>query len=413
MGFVEMTLLTNTQPPSVLMFVPQYPYPVVGGLERQSHELSKALTQLNLKITVISGKIDEHGLDCEHVEGIKVIRLPWSKNKFLRSILSTLHLAWHMVHIRADYEIVHIHNISWAGGIVLTIAKLLNKKTLVKLPNVGKYGIPGIQARTLGPLLLSILKRSDTLIALSNDSALEIASVGYPNRKILKITNGVSLNDFSYDGNKQRNPTPIRVLFSGRLATQKGISDLLAAWVKISAQLHQQLQVPPQSLLLDICGDGPLKQEITDIIKQENIQDTVILHGHVSNVKSMLENADIFVLPSYFEGNSNAILEAMSSGLPIVSTCVGGTLTMVGAAGAELISQPGDRDALANNLFSLISNPEKRRAYGVAMRERAASHFDIGTVSKRYRDVYTLLQQSDKNQSVCDLSSPIFEETIQ
>lgn len=76
-------------------------------------------------------------------------------------------------------------------------------------------------------------------------------------------------------------------------------------------------------------GDGELKQNIEYRIKKYNIDDKVVLVGNVSNVNYYLSNADIFVLSSDYEGLPLSILEAMASGLPIISTNVGGVADIV------------------------------------------------------------------------------------
>ena len=400
-----MSKIQVTQQPKILMFVPQYPYPVVGGLERQSHELSKALLRQSTQVIVLSGKINGEGPSQEFVEGVNVFRLPWANIKWLRSLQSTLALIWIMYKLRSQYNIVHIHNISWSGGLVLILGKLLGKKSLVKLPNSGEFGIPGIRTRFLGILLLQILKRSNVVIALSEDSAQELTDIAYPRRQVLKITNGISSAGYFTKRDTHNDTDLVKAIFAGRLSKEKGLFDLLGAWAKALENL-------PQSAILDICGDGPLKEALIDMVKELGIEGSVRILGHVEGMASLLGNADFFVLPSYFEGNSNAILEAMAAGLPIISTRVGGTPCLVGREGAKLLCSPGDQDALAKHLTLLISGPVLRRSYGAAMRKRVVNFFDIDAVTARYLSVYKHLLSPDTAICVSDLSSPIFAEPL-
>jgi glycosyltransferase involved in cell wall biosynthesis len=102
----------------------------------------------------------------------------------------------------------------------------------------------------------------------------------------------------------------------------------------------------------------------------------------------------------------------MSSGLPIISTRVGGTPRLVGQKGAPLLFNSGDKEALAKNLLLLLSNKDLQQDYGSAMRDRIINDFDIEAVAKRYHMVYQYLTNPFPGRSVSDFSSPIFKEIL-
>ena len=107
--------------------------------------------------------------------------------------------------------------------------------------------------------------------------------------------------------------------------------------------------------------------------------------------RAELVKADLFVLPSYAEGNSNAILEAMRAGLPIVATRVGGAAIQVGSEGERFLVPPGDRQALADRLHELIEDEALRRRLGAAMRARIEGVFAIDRVAAIYEQAYDLI----------------------
>ena len=385
------------------MFVPQYPYPIVGGLERQAHELSKALGRKGVNVTVLSGKINGVGPANEVVEGVRVIRLSWSTVKWLRVLQTTIVLVWNMFRKRVDYDIVHLHNISWIGGLVVIIAKIFGKPVLVKLPNVGQSGIPGRKKNFLGQMLIKILKKADAFVALSEESANELRAINYPEGQILKITNGISNNIFGVNKTKVIKRRPFKIIFSGRLIKKKGILDLLAVWPRI-------LRATSLPVVLEICGDGPQKQEIIQKMEELAIGETVILRGHINDIGNKLCDADIFVLPSYAEGNSNAILEAMLAGLPIVSTCVGGTALLVGKEASELLYEPGSLRTLEHLLIRLILDSELRDYIGKMMQKRIQTYFQIDIVADQYIQVYRHLIQHQSKRMVSSFSSTVFKK---
>ncbi len=389
-----------------MMIVPQYPYPIVGGLERQAHELSKSLLRQGLQITVLSGKINGMGPETEMIEGVQVIRLPWSSMKCLRVLRTFFALALNMFKIRSKYDVVHLHNISWIGTLVILLAKKLGKPVIAKLPNFGDFGIPGMKKRFLGQLLLHVYKKADAIIAMTPESIRELRDIDYPESRIFKITNGVSSKIYyPLDEIKEGINHPTNIVFTGRLSHEKGIIDLISVWPQI-------VQESSGSVVLNIYGDGPQRSEIMEKIQLLDIANKVILHGHIENISSELRNADIFVLPSYAEGNSNAILEAMASGLPIVSTRVGGTSRLMGKTGSDFLTSPGDQEGLKHCLLRLISDAEKRNTLGKLMRSRVQSFFRIEKIADRYNLAYCHLIHPEKGKTISSLSSSIFEGNI-
>jgi glycosyltransferase involved in cell wall biosynthesis len=135
--------------------------------------------------------------------------------------------------------------------------------------------------------------------------------------------------------------------------------------------------------------------------QQLGVSPSVNFMGHVEDVRKRLQAVDIFVLPSRVEGNSNAVLEAMDAGLPIVATPVGGTPMQVGAEGASLLFGVGDVDALVERLLMLIHDSRLRRHYGYAMRQRSTEYFDIDKVAGSYNNAYSMLAECTQ----VDLSS--------
>ena len=123
-------------------------------------------------------------------------------------------------------------------------------------------------------------------------------------------------------------------------------------------------------------------------------------------MRGALSDYDVFVLPSHYEGNSNAILEAMAAGLPVVSTRVGGTPMQVGEAGAKFLHEPGDTAALAELMKQFIADAGLRAELGLAMRHRAEQFFDISQVASTYACAYRLLSAGKRNE-VASASSPV------
>jgi glycosyltransferase involved in cell wall biosynthesis len=122
-------------------------------------------------------------------------------------------------------------------------------------------------------------------------------------------------------------------------------------------------------------------------------------------VEADYQNADIFVLPSTYEGFPVAILEAMAAGLPVVATAVAGVPEAVLPGRSGLLVPPEDAAALAGALGELAADPERRRSMGLAARRELEQHFTIEKVGAAYRSFWESLPTSPTSPSASSFSS--------
>ncbi|MCB2261948.1 MAG: glycosyltransferase family 4 protein [Candidatus Thiosymbion ectosymbiont of Robbea hypermnestra] len=376
-----------------MMVVPQYPYPIVGGLERQAHELARVLRESGVSVQALSGRVDGTQPDLEMVDGVSVHRIPWSPRKWLRFLRTPGDLLRVLYAQRGTCDVVHLHQFSWFGLFTIVTARLLGKPILTKLPNVREAGIPGLLAQRFGRLKLALLTRSDGLVAMSQESLDELRHIGYPAGRILTTPNGIRLSSHRPVGTMEepQSQTACKVVFVGRLAEEKRLDTLFTAWRKV-------VDVVTAAAVLELWGSGPLLAGLQGLCLELGVSDSVVFRGHLDKVRDRLGTMDVFVLPSHLEGNSNAVLEAMDAGLPVVSTRVGGTPMLVGPEGASLLFDVGDEAALARHLITLIQSPALRRRFGAAMRCRAETHFDIRKVARTYGTAYRYLSEGRRDR---------------
>jgi glycosyltransferase involved in cell wall biosynthesis len=382
----------------ILMAVPNYPFPVLGGLERQAHELAKALVQRGHVIHVVSSRFDPRQNDFEMIDGVRVHRIKWVEFRPARFLLSPFTLARILFRLKRDVDLVHVHNISWFGAFVTSLAKAFGLPVITKLPGIGDDGIPAMRCRPFGFLRIALLKRSDAIIAMTPDSVAELAGSGYPLAWVLKVMNGIPL--LSEVLPKPRSSRTVNAIFVGRLSSGKGLSDLLHAWRSVKNRATRPI-------MLRLLGEGPQADGLRALAATLNLGETVQFCGYCEDVPAELAKADVFVLPSYAEGNSNAILEAMRAGLPIVATRVGGAAIQIGSQGERFLIPPGDRQALADGLHELIEDEALRIRIGEAMRARIQSVFSIDTVATTYEQAYELIL-SGHHQQIGQLNPALF-----
>lgn len=382
------------------MFVPLYPYPVVGGLEKQAHELAKALKSVGMEIQVLSGKISTAQNTSEEVEGIQVFRMPWWNSKLLRFLFIPFVLFFHLFRLRKQFDVLHVHQHSSVSLFAILCCRILHKPVLAKLANVGIHGLVGLNRGIFGKIRTKIFLSADAVVAMAPASYNELLTSGYTVNRILTVPNGIPINS---DRNRSsRNSTSqMNAVFVGRLMPQKNVEMLLKAWAIVCNDSQFKAH-------LHIWGDGPLKEELKAMTMELRINHRITFAGYVSDVNDKLTAMDLFILPSNQEGNSNAILEAMKAGLPVITTDVGGARLQVGPAGQDLIVKPGDCDALAERILLLVRNPKMIESIGAEMRLRVEHYFSIHHVARCYQSCYIALAEG-RHYNVYKASNTIKE----
>ena len=148
-----------------------------------------------------------------------------------------------------------------------------------------------------------------------------------------------------------------KIVTVGRLTRQKNHKLL----IQVFSEVHKKY---PQKELY-IYGDGELKDEINCLVSSFGLNNNVHLMGKVSDVHNQIQNAAMFVLPSDYEGLSNALLEAMMMGIPCVSTDCAGSDEYIKNGENGLLTPVGDQDKLADAMLSFIENDELRMSCGL------------------------------------------------
>jgi len=138
-----------------------------------------------------------------------------------------------------------------------------------------------------------------------------------------------------------------------------------------------------------VAGTGPERERLDSLVNASPaLAGRVSFVGASENVPEILNVLDIFVLPSLMEGMSNTILEAMSCGLTVAATRVGGNLELVQEGRTGVLFAPGDDAQLAAQIELLATNEELRRDYGAAGRRRVLEDFSLDKMLAAYRHLY-------------------------
>jgi glycosyltransferase involved in cell wall biosynthesis len=230
----------------------------------------------------------------------------------------------------------------------------------------------------------------DLIHCVSDDMRATVEQLGASSEKILVNRPAVPVGDFA---TLRRPPEdhggPLRVLSVARLHWKKGFDDSMRA----VAELRRR-GVEVEYL---IAGEGPEREKLSFLVHQLGLGSTVKLLGLQTQpqVRDLLTWADVFLLPSLSEGISNAALEAMAAGLPVVSTDCGGMVEVIRDGIDGFVVPVGDSAAMADRLALLDSDPDRRVSIASAAAATADDRLDLSHQAQRFLQAYRLLTLPD------------------
>jgi glycosyltransferase involved in cell wall biosynthesis len=195
--------------------------------------------------------------------------------------------------------------------------------------------------------------------------------------RIHRIWNGIDVQRFRYTG-PQLEPTAIAV---GRLSPEKDFATLLRATAIVTRAIPD--------FRLRIVGDGAERPALERLRDELHLQDNVEFLGECSNVPELLARAGFYVASSRTEGVSLTLLEAMSVGLPVVTTSVGGNPEIVLEGETGYLAPANDPTALAEAIARMCHHIADWRHMGRTARDRIEQQFNIRTTMTHYEALYT------------------------
>jgi sugar transferase (PEP-CTERM/EpsH1 system associated) len=286
-----------------------------------------------------------------------------------------------------NVDVIHTRN--WAAFDAVIAACLTPKPVLIHGEHGHGPSDPGgtLYRRNLARRLLAFRPRKFVAVSTELYDWLK-QTVHIPMSKLTLIRNGVDTERFSPGADlRLRQELGIGkdefvVGTIGRLDPVKNLQGLIRA-VKL---VHES----GYPVRLVVVGDGPLRREVEDCLRASLLNPKALLLGYRPDVERLYRVFDTFVLNSFSEGMSNALLEAMASGLPIVSTAVGGNIELVSDQQTGTLIAAGKDQILAEAIQKYVSSSFNRRMHAANARLFAVEKFSI----RRMIDQYTTLYES-------------------
>ncbi|MBI5913713.1 glycosyltransferase [Candidatus Azambacteria bacterium] len=214
----------------------------------------------------------------------------------------------------------------------------------------------------------------------------------FPEKKLLVIYDGVDIQKFI--------PAPLPSVVSGAFTNNKTNVRMphITCVARMEPQKGHEILLRALALLDDLAwelvlvGAGSLLTYSLDLARDLNIRERVNYLGTRRDIPAILQDTDIFVLPSLWEGLGIVVLEAGACGVPVVASNVGGIPEMVIDKETGLLVPPGDVEALSHALRELLSNLARAHEMGVAARARVAQYFALMRTIEKYKSLYKSLK---------------------
>jgi glycosyltransferase involved in cell wall biosynthesis len=407
--------------PKILFLTETFYPPVVGGLEKHAYHLSSALVSKGTVLLVITRKMLSASAGFETVGNVPIKRISPKgllKGKGWRALGPILFLYINVTHSLTKYlrfyDIILVSGIKVLSMPAVMISRLSGKKCIIKIDSpaelledissisLNKMGISqaSILIKLFRHIKNSFLRRADCFIAISSEIEQGLLEIGINPQRIWSIPNGVDIEKFSPVPQSRRcelrqklslRADKVVFIFTGRLSVAKGLLLLIQAW--------EQLTLKYPNIYLLIIGSGTAsydscEESLHAYIRAHHLYESVSLVGEVNNVSEYLQASDIFVFPSYYEGLSLALLEALACGLPVIATRVGAAEQVVRPRENGILISPKNQQEIQLAMEWLLKHEELWATLGAKARNSIIEKYSIEAVAEKYLQMFAEIKRS-------------------
>ena len=395
---------------NVCFVTPEY-FPISGGTGAYVYYLSHSLQKLGHNVHVVArDKQDSertvNGIQVHYITGVgNALTRYWKFARSASNKIKELNKQNRIDIIHANLPLVPSFAIpdDSAKAIVCAVHSTWKGEALVTKRDNPKELNPNEKAMLRFNFVLrsyekKLMKRSDALIAVSKYTVNELTELyGINEKKIHVIYNGVDVEKFKPRPNRAelRREFGLEedkkfVLFVGRLYHRKGLEILLHS---IPAVLKQVSKV---KFVISGKGFKQKEESLRNLAKELNIEDHVTFLGYVPDEKlpHLYSASDIFVLPAIYENFPFAILEAQSTGLPVIATKVGGIPEFLVNNENGFVIDPGDSTQLTQRLLTLLQDPKLAKKMGDHGRRLIEEKLDWRIITGQVIDLYHKLLET-------------------
>jgi glycosyltransferase involved in cell wall biosynthesis len=386
--------------PRVLVLTTYY-HPVLGGVETHARQLVSHLHRAGFGVEVITKKVPGADRAETSIDEVPVHRVGPSGERSAGGKWMAIPAFFTRTRAMAarfdvitciDYRGIGISAV--AAGRLSGLPVIVQGETAGVLAGADAQSMSGLPAESWPARLMkapvrAVYRRADHIVCIGRDLEREALRSGVPRERVHYLPHGVDLERFhpSVPDDRLRLrsvlgwPADRRVvLFVGRLSEEKGVMDLLEAWRTANREDALLVLVGPDMVGHRWDAGGPGRAYVAE----HGLGDRVRFEGAASDPAPFYRAADVFVQPSHFEALGNTALEAMASGLPVVTSGVGGLGDFCVDGENALLYRPGSSSSLAAALGRMLDDDGLRARLGAKGLQTVTERFELGGLLDRY-----------------------------
>ncbi len=364
----------------VLMLNYEFP-PLGGGAANANYYLLKEFSKYkDIKIDLITSSADKFRIE-KFSENITLYRLNVRKKSFHYQTFNETFL-WSIGTFSQMLRLLKVNKYdlchSWTGWPAGFFGYLFSRK-LPYLVALRGSDVPGFNPRfkiadkLIFPFIFHLVCSCSKSVVANSQGLKELALKSWQG-DIDVIYNGINTEEFYPERKAHKGITLLTV---SRLIKRKGIAYLILAMPKILKY--------DKNVKLMIAGEGPEEKKLKSMAKKHSLPVTFLGRVKHEALNKVYNESDIFILPSINEGMSNTVLEAMSCGLPIITTGTGGTKELI--KGNGIIIDKQSSVSISDAAIELLKDHKKMRSYGEKSRELAMK-LSWSNVAHQYYNLY-------------------------
>jgi len=384
-----------------ICFISRRFFPAISGMSVYAANLLRELVRMGHDVTMVSQyRGDERGTKVygggppPAVPGVKVIGLQAlgeENGGDFEADIATMVETVVVEHRKQPFDILHAQYGYPTGLAALEASKILGVPNVVSIQGGDGHWV-GTCCATHKAAMLAVLDHADALLIGSRSFAAEVEhNHGTPPTRFTIVPGAVEVERFRPRAGWQPggfiDPKRPTLLYHGRVDRRKGALDLLDAFACV---------VQEYSSRLIVSGIGPDSDAVATRVQELGLNDHVELTGYVAydDVPAVYRRGDLFISPTYAEGFSNTILEAMASGLAIVSTNSVGVVDCLRDDHNALLVEPGDVPALAHAIERMLTAHAQRMRLARCAYDEVQTQYAWPTIARQIAGVYEQLRGS-------------------
>ena len=343
-----------------------------GGIGYYVYNLSKKLVERGHKVTIITRGSTEKTKK-RMVDGIDVFEASFFPLYPFHILIHSIFVNMILKSIEPKLTLVHLHT-PLPPPVETSLPTIITVHTALKID--AKYHeiynlyflAEKVQSIVVYPRIeLKLLKGSKKITAVSRSVAKELNEYGIDPNEITVVGNGVDEKVFVPTPEKKQ--TEKYVLYTGVLRGRKGLFDLIKCAEYVSKTFP--------NVKFFITGKGPLLHILKEKVRKMGLQKNIVFLGYVKRDRliQIYQNASIHVVPSVYEGLPTVLLEAMSCGLPVVATAVGGNTEVISSGVNGFLVPPKAPQEMARVILKLLDDPKLREKIGREARKTIERYY--------------------------------------